>query len=1771
MSSERTYNRGYLTPDGYYKQALAHMQNQDGYTDGEDKSELGKTIGTVAGLALGVGSAKVLYDQGKFRSFIQQFAKGFANNEALLTFNNMLDSVKEITSNPKGNTITDIIDIVHNNTVKNAIEKTKMQSALKQQQLLENLEVINFMKQKQKVLHELRSQNLDAKVMMTIENNLGRDLIRRTALDMAQEADMFTKTGLRHATLSDLVHMNKLDDTSLMLVNQMKKEMPDIMKSMADRGLIINEAGELIDFRDSVEAFKKMGRSAINDYAIPVLGINPMKMFYLEDLMGISELEAPMFHHVKPHYKDPLLVKHNQEVGASYIISGDVAYDTVTGRQIADGLTLKRANGGLHATEIGQIADIHSTGFELKNDGYFTKAGAKISSVFDIGLQDRSYPGKFDIQHPGTAFPYLSQKISDKVSPYNKTQVAPLRNLYNDNPWLTVPAAKKLGQTGAGAQLVAGRKNLSQVTEATIVPYMLTERMNRSLQPFGIALSNKSLGSTGDVFTGLFAKRVLPVVLALGTLKYVDYLLENKEGVSPKDVITDGIANADTNIAGFRDKIGLNERMEKFKEISPGMEFIAEMPIIGKLFDSKTEEETKEYWEEGYDAVRKGRYWTLGNTPYTGGRVEYFRPNLKRRVQSDYQYTDVKWGSKKEFWENNWLPTPTNPFSPVKHFVTDPYHWEKKHYKDRPYPITGGIAELREIPVIGGFLDATVGRVLKPQKRMHMEYWDGDHLKTDLTVEDVPYQSITRPAPGMSGVPGGTMLPDSKEGEYKELMYSTSSGMTNIYAAPTDVNAYEINRVLKEGSIKRVKGVTQVSKGGTEYGTIEKTQVKPFNPNGLMGAVEGAYTDATDLAGFYGFTFKSVFGGGEVNKTRLATSSDLYSYSDMFWDQSLGGFGGEISEIFRRFAPNKSFEMKKNEFNPIRNTMPTWLPGPEYYIDFLHGDPYEKVKEGEYRLPGAGYEAMHGLEDPMEFKIGSSSIGNDLEGLIKHYLQVDDIEIADNDSLKTILASGTATHEQVEAEWEKIGYAVATEYYVKDEENNIEGWIDAIVRDKSTPKGYAISDIKTISQKGYDKLLQTGEFKDGYKAQMNFYMHMMGLDKAYLHFMNREDKSADAVTVELNYDKEYMQSVYDKLELSRNILTSAIDQGVIQRGDLYKPIDRFRILADVAPYSENFRFYNSLMSKMDLKEEDKAEVEKIRERVSQVKEKMRITPYKFKTANLDTQTVTVRGITNDGFILTEEHAENPLRLAGLNFSSNEETEEGAAAMSFLKKNIKTGTKIQVGLNADPVKRVNDDTYSTMDAVIFPDDKKNLNKQMLEAGLAEEKENDDSATGINARFTKAEIRHGSIFESFSHRDLPFNTKFMQTRSALEQYERRDLYGKDWQSWTNPIEGFLKPTYENMIRKNPVVATSVGMLVGSMFGAPGNRYGKLIGGTIGGAIGLIGSTSRLAKEKITGEAYIPERRQKEREMNEYFDMLKYVKNRKLFDKFRDAAIEKEGVDPAEILAKNKRDGEYRKNEIYKLSNIKKDLYTDTISFQDAKKAARFEGNDRKELEDYLTKRITSLKNYRDAEAVTPLAAQAIMYYNESEKTAYGYDAGEPIQNMLSALNRKDRKYFSPFLEAPEEERDRILQIAPSYMKRALQSAYGRVVDPKKDITEYFQEHYLPGSDWAGWNPEVDLEDVKIKMVKHEGMDASEFDIWSDDEERAKHLQIPLPKLNYSERAGIVREKLRSVLMNAGLDEVMVDVSVTQEPGISVDMDIQKDRRKDIEEYINSYGIF
>ena len=94
-------------------------------------------------------------------------------------------------------------------------------------------------------------------------------------------------------------------------------------------------------------------------------------------------------------------------------------------------------------------------------------------------------------------------------------------------------------------------------------------------------------------------------------------------------------------------------------------------------------------------------------------------------------------------------------------------------------------------------------------------------------------------------------------------------------------------------------------------------------------------------------------------------SRQMTNISRRYYEKELGAGIGPApgmnemfgySEPLRRFIQREGFEPQANE---IQNTMPSWMPGEDYYTNFKVGDPYIKVDQGFARLPGAGYAALH--------------------------------------------------------------------------------------------------------------------------------------------------------------------------------------------------------------------------------------------------------------------------------------------------------------------------------------------------------------------------------------------------------------------------------------------------------------------------------------------------------------------------------------------------------------------------------------------------------------------------------------------------------------------------------------------------------------------------------------------------------------------------------------------------------------------------------------------
>lgn len=400
------------------------------------------------------------------------------------------------------------------------------------------------------------------------------------------------------------------------------------------------------------------------------------------------------------------------------------------------------------------------------------------------------------------------------------------------------------------------------------------------------------------------------------------------------------------------------------------------------------------------------------------------------------------------------------------------------------------------------------------------------------------------------------------------------------------------------------------------------------------------------------------------------------------------------------------------------------------------------------------------------------------------------------------------------------------------------------------------------------------------------------------------------------------------------------------RRDYNDPVTQLDILADVAPYSRQFRELNRTIDIGNMSPEDRGEVEKIRAQVEQVTQRNQFRPYKYK------------------------------------YSSPEELNMGRVPFQIAK----------------------------------------------------------------------------MGEYLAHRDTFINTKFVPHRTAQEDWERRNVYGSSFPEWSSPIESFIQPIYYRATQRNPILAGLITGGIGTSFGKGGYRE-RAIGGFIGFTTGFAASAYANTKELLTGERFIPKDRRKQMALEEYTDILSYVKNRSL-----------------------------------------------------AMQAA--ESGDME---------------------------MANQFSRAAKRTMYGADIyGASVETLSLAVPKRKREHFKEMINAPVEERERILSTAPRLERRIYQAAWGMKVEEKPDLVDYFSRHELPDMSWEGWHPNTNIDHVKIKIGQSMGINMSQMGYYPQQIKEANLSNPSYPAFGVRQDKNSVAARLRMLMSRNGITGSVTPVS-------------------------------
>ncbi len=713
--------------------------------------------------------------------------------------------------------------------------------------------------------------------------------------------------------------------------------------------------------------------------------------------------------------------------------------------------------------------------------------------------------------------------------------------------------------------------------------------------------------------------------------------------------------------------------------------------------------------------IRKGRFWELSRSPFEGTKVQYYRPHLYSLLRSKYkQSPELK----------------DSIFADVIGAIAPDYYAVKDYYS-RPYPVTAGL--LGGIPLIGSLIRSVpfLGTMLGGGFPLH------EDARSPLYVNSIM----------KDGKAADILAPPTIDGIASD--FNSGTGLFD-YVSPN---------------------------GGFTFGAdFPNITERPMTTSMAEFGIGETISQFQDIVGLRGFLMGSLYEEMTGQKTiadfapLIVDPSEVSTLQRSYWDYEFGGLLG-TSEVIRRYIPHKRNEIQM--FNPIRNTMPDYLPGTEYHHDFLHGDPYTRVPLGEARLPGVGYEKLHDVD--LAFPMVAEVIGDEINSQVDFYLghpaalarRNRDMEVA-----KVVV-------EDMKRDAERIGDMIRANVTLYNPELDLSAQADLMVKNQ---EGLSIP-IKVVP-KGYSGV-----------SALNAFLVLNDSDYGVLVEVDPENHST--MEQRINKDVRLFERDVANARKAQSVAASTLQRMNRQRtphnlANAYSWITRYSILADVAPFSEKTRKARAIVQQQIennlLSSEQLGEISMIDDRLESVKEPIDTDEYRFL---------------NIGSHVTKE------------------------------------------------------------------------AQMLDNFYATE-------------YNVVERTVGAIWEKATHIRSPLTTKFINTRSALEEYEAQFAHGKQMSLWENPVEDFLKTYISNIQNEDDALQgalsmATTGVVLSAIPGVMGGVMPLAALSTAGAAIGAYNSMfgSKEPRESI----------QEVRQVRQQYDAHIYVRNLMLYNKTGDPQYLKE----------------------------------------------------------------------------------------------------------------------------------------------------------------------------------------------------------------------------------------------------------------------------------------
>jgi len=1210
----------------------------------------------------------------------------------------------------------------------------------------------------------------------------------------------------------------------------------------------------------------------------------------------------------------------------------------------------------------------------------------------------------------------------------------------------------------------------------------------------GLGLHENATRSSLEIIDKLLFKRVLPASFLYTQLDWADDTFNLNENFQT------GLANIDLGFRKFTDATGLTDAFKLAKMANPMAQYIS-----GDYRPYQSYEERLDYYQNGKDPIRAGRYWVWGSSnEFRGSSISYWEDNSLKLAKSDYK-TEGIYGGYFNKWMHSPIPTLSNPLSPLI-YALNPYWLEEMHSEDRPYLESGPLFESNTLQ--GLILNPTLGEIIKPKKKYHEDrMWFGRDVKAVMYHMNQQIQEQSQDTRylifqnGRLGVYDFTAFDHPTDNEYVQSGDQQYSQQAPMYASAADYVKYinpdgtvnpevaslqpvtsgtgsaisAMNNAIYSGSSPYTNPngmyIQQRVRRGRPKGSLEEILNNAdlynnlMNSNGGRDYLDELQTTSRLLTGIYGYIGSSVFGRDESKF--IANAGDIDSFTRQFWDAGIGGLGGETAEISRRFLPEFS---RRRRVNPLMNDAAEkypWLPE-----KFYTGDLMTKIINGEARLPGAGYEAINQLHPDQfgaygaidRYKILADIAPNSPE--YKYWKQI--VKMMNSDEAKKVLQD---TEEMVKHQGKKhdfFNYKFLGKTTVSQDGHIEEVLSNGKFKIAGDDRLYQIAGVKFkengfMSKQQLLQVIQPGQrvtmrIDDEERTDNSDAPQAPIRAALFLNGENISDTLREVGLAEYDMDDSSAAGAYANYNTFGRIFGSAAElvthaQIPILHSQFMRINDPLEEYRSDQLYGSGFSSWEDIIDTMLVPTFEQS-------KTSFVKDLVADSAYRY-----------YKGINSR----TLDNVSKS-RLAVAKFAST--YLDGPALAGEI-----TGRFTFVGANA--VER-----------------KEKLSRAFRFAGNAFAMA---TSTDDPMYATYAWGRMG--YDIGSHLNL-FD-KFISDESSIGRFAEH-LFGSVDNKGIESLVDFAKRTRASR------------MLQAAAFAGTGLAIALAKNNPITEALGL-------------DHVYTPDNVEKRWDTEEYFDRLRYIKYMGLYEAAKEKAKAEEGVDV---------------DKLYQHQEALRAEMDGDVSITDMMASVLTSGTPSNDpLAQWINKKFGRLSEDMTTLAAGEWTEQAIMYHQVAESTVYALNKDSEYSDIIRALPSTEKEYFVEFAKVTNEKQRRAIlrNVSPSLAK-ALRLVWYQEETETESNESYFTTHNLPGPLWQGWEASSNLEDIKAKVIYNEGMQFADFGIYSSTYEDPEVINAPnIENIRNGDDPITVRAKINTVLSGIGLTEKQIQVNPTQQDGI------------------------